>query len=101
MNTQVGLVCGAITGKIYAVINPDDDAELDNPRWLLIKLGTLKPQEDWQPPDDDPNASAPLVPNDREPLLLLRMPLEDYMACGHHDEVQAFATRVFQIAVHT
>lgn len=33
----IGCVISATTGKIVAVINPDDDSELDNPRWLLFR----------------------------------------------------------------
>lgn len=67
MNTLVGVVCGAATGQVYAVINPDDDSELDNPRWLLIKI------------------TAEM----REPLKLVKLPLAEYMACTHSDQVQA------------
>ena len=76
MAENVGLICGAITGQIYAVINPDDDSELDNPRWLLIQVQT----------------------DQREPVLLLRVALADYMACTHPDEVQAIAMTALRIA---
>lgn len=71
MNTFVGLVCGALTGKVYAVINPDEDEELDNPRWLLIKI------EQGQ----------------REPILLVKIELETYMSYTHPDQIQVFANR--------
>jgi hypothetical protein len=35
----VGVVRDFETKEVLAVINPDDDSELDNPRWLLIKSG--------------------------------------------------------------
>lgn len=69
MNTLVGLVCGAATGTVYAVINPDDDAELDNPRWLLIKIAAAQ----------------------REPLALVKVNLELYMGFTHPDQVQSCA----------
>ena len=34
----IGVIRSVETGRIYSVINPDDDAELDNPRWLLLKM---------------------------------------------------------------
>jgi hypothetical protein len=37
MSDFIGVVRSATTGEIFAVINPDDDSELNNPRWLLIK----------------------------------------------------------------
>jgi len=33
----IGVVRNAETGLVLMVINPDDDSELDNPRWLLLK----------------------------------------------------------------
>lgn len=38
MSRYIGVVRSAVTGHIYAVINPDDDSELNNTRWLLIKM---------------------------------------------------------------
>jgi hypothetical protein len=35
----VGVVRDYETKEVLAIINPDDDAELDNPRWMLIKGG--------------------------------------------------------------
>lgn len=35
----VGVVRDVETGGVIAVINPDDDSELDNPRWLLFRPG--------------------------------------------------------------
>jgi hypothetical protein len=37
MSEFIGVVRNAETGVVMMVINPDDDAELDNPRWLLLK----------------------------------------------------------------
>ena len=75
-NTHVGVVCGAATGQVYAVINPDDDSELDNPRWLLLKIEAAQ----------------------REPMTLARVPLAEYMSCTHPDQVQALAYRRLGIA---
>lgn len=33
----IGVIREALTGTIMAVVNPDSDAELDNPRLLLLK----------------------------------------------------------------
>lgn len=33
----IGCIISADTGELYAVINPDNDYELDNPRWLLMR----------------------------------------------------------------
>lgn len=42
----VGVIRNAQTGEIYAVVNPDEDHELDNTRWLLIKrIGDTAPVE--------------------------------------------------------
>lgn len=84
MAENVGLICGAITGNIYAIINPDDDSELDNPRWLLIQVGV-------QSADGEP-------PPEREPVMMVRMPMAGYMACNSHDQVQSFATTAYQTA---
>jgi hypothetical protein len=69
MNTLVGLICGASTGRVYAIINPDEDSELENPRWLLIKV----------------------MAEMREPLTLAKVPLADYMACQNPEAIEALA----------
>ena len=59
----IGVVISAESGSIHAVINPDDDAELDNPRMWLIQ-------------------------NDRkEAMKLIRVPRGDYMAALSLDDV--------------
>jgi hypothetical protein len=45
MSDFIGVIRNAITGQILAVINPDDDAELGNPRHLLLKSGSSDPVE--------------------------------------------------------
>lgn len=69
MADYIGLVCGATTGQIFAIINPDEDSELDNPRWLLIQIAEAQ----------------------REPLTMLKMEMTEYMNCTSHDEVQTLA----------
>jgi hypothetical protein len=64
-HNHVGVVCGAATGHIYAIINPDDDSELYNPRWLLLKMAAAQ----------------------REALTMVQIPLIEYMACTHSDQV--------------
>lgn len=49
----IGVIISANSRTIVAVINPDDDKELDNPRLLLIQ-GT------------------------REPLMMVKVPRGDY-----------------------
>jgi hypothetical protein len=68
-HNNVGMVCGAATGQVYAIINPDDDSELYNPRWLLLKIAI----------------------ENREALTMVQIPLTDYMACTHPDQVQILA----------
>jgi hypothetical protein len=37
MSNFIGVIRNAETKEIYAVVNPDQDHELDNPRWMLLK----------------------------------------------------------------
>lgn len=37
MSEFIGVIRDAATGDILAIINPDDDAQLDNPRLLQIR----------------------------------------------------------------
>lgn len=69
MATQVGLVTGATTGKVWAVINPDDDMELDNPRFLLIQIAEAA----------------------REPLVMVKVALIDYMAFEQPSDLEQAA----------
>lgn len=69
MATQVGLVCGAETGTVFAVINPDEDSELDNPRWLLIQIAIAL----------------------REPLTLAKVGMDEYMICKSPEQVTQLA----------
>lgn len=39
----VGVIVGTISGQAYAVINPDFDWELDNPRFLLMQNSNREP----------------------------------------------------------
>lgn len=69
MATQVGLVTGATTGKVWAVINPDDDTELDNPRFLLIQIAEAV----------------------REPLVMVKVALTEYMAFEQPSDLEQSA----------
>lgn len=69
MATQVGLVTGATTGKVWAVINPDDDSELDNPRYLLIQIAEAL----------------------REPLVMVKIELSEYMTFKGPSDMQQAA----------
>jgi hypothetical protein len=49
----IGVIREATTGEIRAVINPDSDEQLDNPRLLLLKAGTGEPLEMVKVPRGD------------------------------------------------
>lgn len=66
----IGVVRGANTGIVYAVINPDDDVELDNPRHLLLQNEA------------------------KEPVTLLRVPRGDYMQCMSSDALALLLSRL-------
>lgn len=34
--TQIGLIVGAETNRVYSLVNPDDDGDLDDPRHLQL-----------------------------------------------------------------
>ena len=59
----IGVLRGVLSKRVYAVINPDDDGQLDNPRFLLIQNEEM------------------------EPVRLIRIPRGDYMAATSMDEV--------------
>jgi hypothetical protein len=59
----IGVLRGVLSKRIYAVINPDDDVQLDNPRFLLIQNEEM------------------------EPVRLIRIPREDYMTATSMDDV--------------
>jgi hypothetical protein len=52
MSDSIGVIRDFETKQILAVINPDDDAELDNPRWLLIRAGDARAIELVRVPRD-------------------------------------------------
>lgn len=66
----IGAIVNADTGVIYAVINPDDDSELDNPRWLLLRTGETMP------------------------MRMVKMPRDEYMAARSMDEVAEIVARL-------
>lgn len=71
----IGVICGALSGRAYAVINPDDDGELDNPRLLLLKILTENPDQ-------------------REPLAMVRVPRREYQSCLSMDDVMQIVARL-------
>lgn len=89
--TYVGLVCGATTGRVYAVVNPDDDSELDNPRFLLLGVGMASNQTTLAPPftpsEEEPGEPPPL----REPITLIKIPLALYMTFTNPDQIADWA----------
>lgn len=70
MSNWIGILIGVESRSIYAVINPDDDSELDSPRWWLIQ-NELK-----------------------EPVRLIRIGREDYMAALSMDDVARIVERL-------
>lgn len=58
----IGVIVGANSGTPVAVINPDDDSELDNPRLLLIQ-------------------------GSEEPLAMVKVPRGDYLGAMSMDQV--------------
>ena len=64
----IGVIIAANSGTPIAVINPDDDSELDNPRLLLIQ-GTS------------------------EPLIMVKVPRGDYMGLMTMQQVAELVER--------
>jgi hypothetical protein len=65
----IGVIISANSNTIVAVINPDDDEELDNPRLLLIQ-GT------------------------KEPLMMVKVPRGDYMGAMSMEQLAELVERV-------
>jgi len=59
----IGVLRGVLSKRVYAVINPDEDTQLDNPRFLLIQNEEM------------------------EPVRLVRIPRGDYMTATSMDDV--------------
>jgi hypothetical protein len=68
----IGVIRSTTTGKVYAVINPDEDQELYNPRWLLIKGETT------------------------QPIQIVLVPRAEYMAAGTLDDLARLVERIEQ-----
>jgi hypothetical protein len=84
----IGVIIGANSGQIYAVINPDDDSELDNPRLLLLQGGPpqykLADMSNLTRVDDRIDVPAlfemaPDQPVTREPMRMVKVSRGDYM----------------------
>jgi hypothetical protein len=69
MSEWIGVIRSLNTGMIIAVINPNDDGELDNPRLLLMQ-GT------------------------GEPLMMVKVPRGDYMGALSMDQVAEIVERI-------
>ena len=65
MAQYIGVIFGANSGRIYAVVNPTDDRELENPKLLLIQN------------------------QDGEPMMIVRISQEEYAACVSQDDLDA------------
>ena len=61
----IGLVVGTRSKRVYGVINPEEDGELDNPRHLLIQI----------------------EPKLREPVTMAKVDRDGYESCMTPDEV--------------
>lgn len=54
-SSYIGLVVGLRTRTVWHLVNPDDDAKLDDPRYLLMRLPKFEPvrmlripRESWE-----------------------------------------------------
>lgn len=72
MREYIGVLRNALTGKVYAVIDPDDDKELDNPRFLMLKSA------------------------DKEPIEMVKVPRGKYMTALTMEQLSAVIDRVSQ-----
>lgn len=99
----IGVIVGANSGNIYAVISPDDDRELDNPRLLLLQASApaFRPVEPSRYNLTDEN--APVVQFfevnseekiTREPMRLMRVPRGDYMGALSMADVAALVAKL-------
>jgi hypothetical protein len=69
MSEWIGVIRSLNTGMILAVINPNDDSELDNPRLLLMQ-GT------------------------GEPLMMVKVPRGEYLGALSMDQVAEIVERI-------
>lgn len=88
----IGAIVGAVSGTVYAVINPDEDAELDNPRLLLLQAHP----ETLPPYDEEKDEQPPPIPGEREPMAMVRIPRGDYMAALTMQDVADIIARLTQ-----
>jgi hypothetical protein len=66
----IGVIRSASSGQVLAVVNPDEDAELNNPRLLLIRQAAT------------------------DAIELIRVPRDDYMATLTLDDLAELVARV-------
>lgn len=64
----IGVIIGLNTGTPVAVINPDDDSELDNPRLLLMQ-------------------------GSGEPLMMVKVPRGDYLGAMSMQQVSELVAK--------
>jgi len=62
---SIGVIRGTDSGNIFAIVNPDEDEELDNPRLLLLRHTS----------------------GYNEPLVMIKLEREQYMRCTTQEEV--------------
>jgi hypothetical protein len=91
----IGVIIGANTGQIYAVINPDDDSELDNPRLLMLQAsaGQIMPIN-FDP--DNPPRLEDLPQYEREPMRMVKVPRGQYEAANSMDVVAQIVTELLR-----
>lgn len=91
----IGAIVGSVTGNVYAIINPDDDSELDNPRHLLLQSGTPSRFERVVEEEGEEPYYRPIVGYvDREPMMMVRIARDQYMAALSMDDVAAIVSRL-------
>jgi hypothetical protein len=71
MSEWIGVIRNATTGLILAVVNPDEDTELDNPRLLLLRGGA-----------------------ELEPVMMVKVPRDEYMSALSMDDVARIVERL-------
>jgi hypothetical protein len=98
----IGVIVGANSGQIYAVINPDDDSELGNPRLLLIQSGPPRFRLVDASRYTLPNGAEPVMfyeiepdtPATREPMRMVRIPRGEYQRALTLSDVAALIARL-------
>jgi len=74
---SIGVIRGAETGHIYAIVNPDDDSELDNPQLMLLRHTT----------------------GYNEALVMIKLPRDQYMKCLSQEDLWTLVGAISDWAV--